>query len=85
MAELVVGGAFLGIGEHVMGFLDLLELLQGFRVVGIAVRVILHRQAAEAFLDVVVARIAGHAQQLVVVFFRHNAKCRGSRGLGIGW
>ncbi len=61
MPELVVGGTLLGVGKHVVGFLDLLELLFGLRVVPVAVRVVLHRQAAEALLDVAVAGVARHA------------------------
>ena len=51
MAELVVGGALLRIRENFIGLLGLLELLFGLVIVGIAVRMQLHRQAAISLLD----------------------------------
>jgi hypothetical protein len=52
MAELIVGGALAGVGQDLVGFLRLLEVLLGLRVVRIAVRMPFHRQAAIGLLQV---------------------------------
>ncbi len=56
VAEAVVGLALLRVGEHLVGLVDLLELrlCAGLRV---AVRVVLHRQAAERALDLVLGGV----------------------------
>ncbi len=46
MAEPVIGGAFLRVRQHGIGFADFLELLFGGLVAGILVRVEFHRQLA---------------------------------------
>jgi len=73
MAVTVVGGALVGIGEHLVGFLRFLEfVLCAFALVlRIAVRMVLHREFAVRFLDRVVFRVAIDAQNLVVVSFGH--------------
>ena len=45
MTKLVVGGAFLGIAEHIVGFFDLIEPILGIDIVAGAVWMELHRQA----------------------------------------
>jgi len=70
---LVIGRAFLAVGEHFVGFLDLLEL--GLGLLGgiplVAVRVVFHRQLAISLLDVLVRSVLGHAQHFVKIAFRH--------------
>ncbi len=56
MAVLVVGRPLAGIGEDLVGLVGLLELVLGFLVARIAVRVVFHRQAAVGLLQV---RLAG--------------------------
>src|SRR5688572_13339203 len=51
VAVLIVDGALLRVGQHLISFLALFEFLFGFRVVGIAVGVKLHRQTAISLLD----------------------------------
>jgi hypothetical protein len=46
MAMLVISGAFLRVAQYFVSFLGFLEMFFGFRVVGIAVGVMLHRQFA---------------------------------------
>ena len=65
----IVGGALLGIAQHLVRFRDLLEFLFGGRLLpgGDAVRVVLHGEATVGLLDVRFARIPRHAQKGVVV------------------
>ena len=58
MAEAVVGGAFVGVGEHGIGFGRFLELLLGFRVAGVAVGVVLHGELAVGAFDLLIAGTA---------------------------
>jgi hypothetical protein len=73
VAILVVGGALLRVGQHLVGFLGLLEAflrrLRGGTLV--AVRVVLHRQLAISLLDLFVGRVLGDAEHLVEVTFCH--------------
>ena len=66
VAEAVVHGALLRIGEHLVRLVDLLELGLGAGFL-VAVRVELHRQLAEGLLQLVGAGAAGHAEHIVVV------------------
>jgi hypothetical protein len=69
VAVLVVGGALLRVGEDLVGFLGLLELLFGLGIVRIAVRMVLHGQLAVGLLDLVVRGVAVDAEDFVVVAF----------------
>ena len=72
VAELVVGGALLRVGQDFVRFLRLLELFLGALVVRIAIRVMLHRELAIGLLDVLFRCVAVEAQHRVVVaFFCH--------------
>src|SRR6195256_4611772 len=68
---LVVGGPLVRVAQHLAGFLRLLEGLLRPPVVGIAVRVILHRQAPVGLLDLGLSRCLGYVQYLVIVALRH--------------
>src|SRR5579863_2911291 len=52
VAELVVRGALLGIGEDLVGFLGFLEVFFRGLVAGVAIRVMLHGEPAVGLLDV---------------------------------
>jgi hypothetical protein len=67
MAVLVVGRPLLRVGEDLVGFLGFLELLLRFRVVRIAVGMVLHGQLAVGLLDLVVRGVAIDAEDFVVV------------------
>ncbi len=56
VAEPIIGRALVGILEDLVGLVDLLEAMLGALVVGIAIRMALHRLLAESSLDVAVAR-----------------------------
>jgi hypothetical protein len=71
MAVLVVDGALVRLAKDFVGFLRFLELLFGFLITRIAVRVIFHGQAPIRLLDVGLGRGAWHVQHLVVVELRH--------------
>src|SRR5690606_39147532 len=57
------------VGQHLVGFLALLERLQRRGVPRVAVRVVLHRAAQVGLLQFVVAGVAGNAEYFVVVAF----------------
>src|SRR5882672_3558438 len=68
-AVLVVDLPLLRIGEHVVGFLQLLEFFFRGLVAGIQVRVILPRQLAKRRANILRRRFARHTQQFVIVSF----------------
>jgi hypothetical protein len=67
LAELVVHLSLLGIGQDLERGAHLLELLLGGLVAGVHVRVVLARQLPVRLLDLVLARAARDAEQLVKV------------------
>jgi hypothetical protein len=73
VAEAVVLGALVRVGQDGVGLRGLLELLLGLGIVGIAVGVVLEREAPVGLLQVLAARAAGDAEHLVVVALRHAA------------
>ena len=87
-AILVVHLPLLGVGEHVIGFLQLLEFLFCGFVAGIQIGVIFARQLAKRCANIFRARLARHSQQFVIILFcsrRHGLRqfrreffCRGT-------
>src|SRR5207244_2240292 len=71
LAELIVLGALVRLGQHVVGFLDLLELLFGLLIAWIQVGVMLARQLPIRFLYVFLGCIPSHPQDLIVIFSVH--------------
>ncbi len=67
VTELVIARTLLGVAEHGVGFAALFEALFGFRIVRIAVGVVLHREFAIRTLDLDVRRGAVNAEDFVVV------------------
>src|SRR2546429_2086280 len=66
---LVVHLPLLGIGENIVGFLQLLEFFfRGF-VAGVQIRVILPRQLAKRRTDISGVGLARHSQQFVIILF----------------
>ncbi len=74
MAKAIIGGALLIVFEDVVSFGEVLELLLGTLVAGIAVGVMLHRELAISPLELVGARRFGDAEDLVKVLFSHDRK-----------
>src|SRR4029078_6956134 len=71
-AEAVVLLALLGVREHVVGLLDLLEALLRLGVARVPVGVQLAGELAVGALDLVVGGAPGNAQHLVEVARRHR-------------
>jgi hypothetical protein len=71
MPELVIGGPFPRVGQGLIGFLDFLEVAFRVRVPGIAVRMILHGEAAVGLLQIGVGSSPLDTEHLVVIAFRH--------------
>ena len=70
-AELVVGGALLGIAQRRVGLGDFLELALALRILG-DVRMVLAREPAIGLLDVGVAGVARDTEHGVVVGVLHG-------------
>src|SRR3990172_620746 len=71
-AQLVVMGAFLWVAEHLVRLVGFLEFfLSGF-IVGVAVGMILKRQFAISFFDLILACPSTHPQNLVIIFVFHK-------------
>ena len=77
LAETVVAGALLVVGEHGVGPRDLLEALGRVRVVGVGVGMQLAGPLAVRLLEVVGRRRPAHAQQFVVVSHGHTPNASG--------
>ena len=73
VAEAVVLGATLGVGEHLVGLRGFLELLLGGRVARIAVGVMLEGDLAVGLLDLLRVGAAIDAEHFVIVAFRRHA------------
>ena len=68
-AKLVVPGALVRVGQHLVGLVQLLEAGLGLLVVGVQVGVALLGLAAVGALDVLVGGVFVNAQHLVIVAF----------------
>jgi len=84
---LVVHLTLLRVGEHVVGFLKLLELFfRGF-VTGIEVGMVFARQLAERRTNILGAGFPRYSQQFVIVLFRcrcHDGAAFGAKLIRIG-
>src|SRR5262249_6936913 len=85
LPHLVVAAALLGIREHLVGLVDLLEARLGLFLAGVHVGVELARQPAVGRLDLFVRGRLGHTEDLVVVLVLDlslsgsNARARATR------
>src|ERR1700688_4790104 len=71
MPELVVDGPLFSVAQDLVRLLGFLEFVFRFRVVGIAVRVVLHGEAAARLLDFRFRRGRAHFKELVIIVLRH--------------
>ena len=71
MAEPVIGGALVAVLEHVVGLVELLELVFALVVTRIAIGMMLHGELAECGLEVGVAGVACNTQDFVIIAFGH--------------
>ena len=67
LAELLIAGPLVGIGEHLIGLAHLLELGLGPRIAGVHIRVVLAGQLAKSPLNGVIVGPAINAQHLEVI------------------
>jgi hypothetical protein len=67
VAVAVVRGALVGIPQDLVGLGRLLELLLGFLVAAVAVRMVLQRELAIGLLDGFAVRAPLHRQNLVII------------------
>src|SRR5262249_8570563 len=79
-AVLVIHLALLGVGENVVGFLQLFEFFFGRFVAGIQVRMVFAGQLPKGGANVFGGRFARHAEEFVVVGFCRRGH-RPSRGV----
>src|SRR5438067_1718130 len=73
VAVAVIGGTLVGVGQCLVGLFGLLEQLFGLGVVGIAIRMVLHREAPIRLFDGLLVGVAIDAQHLVVITLRHRS------------
>ena len=69
----IVRGALVRVGEDFVGFFGFLEVLFRFRIVRIAVRMMLHRELAIRLLDVVFRGVFVDPEHLVIISFCHGS------------
>jgi hypothetical protein len=69
VAELIVGAPLLGVAEHLVGLVDLLEAVGG-AVLVVDIRMVLPGKTAKGLADIVLAGAAIDAQHLVVISLR---------------
>ncbi len=67
--EAIVQRSLLAVGENCVRFRDLLEPFFRVRIVGVAVRMVRHRQLAVSALDFNVSGRAGDTEDLVIIAF----------------
>src|SRR5690606_11341792 len=79
MTELVIGGAFLGIGQHFVGLVGLLEARLCIGVTRIAVRMVLHGHAPVGLLQLLLGRVPLDTQDFVVIPLFHTRLTAQSR------
>ena len=74
VAVLIVGRAFLGVRQHLVGLFGLLELFFGALgcITLVAIGVVLHRELAIGLLDFFFRGVLGNAQDFVIVSFGHG-------------
>ena len=69
VAETVISGAFVSVGENRVGLAAFLELFFRIRIIGIAIRMIGQREFAISAFDFLFGGSAANSQHLVVVAF----------------
>src|SRR6516225_1950130 len=76
MPVLIVSRPLMRVGQHLAGFLRLLEGLLRVPIVGIAIGVIFHGQTTIGLLDLRLGRPLRYVEYLVVVALRHGPSLR---------
>ncbi|MNV69396.1 hypothetical protein D3C71_1623030 [compost metagenome] len=73
MPVLIVGRTLAGIGQYFVGLVGILEQIFRRFIVGIAVRVMLHRQAPVGLFQLRFAGAALDTEHLVIITFSHKS------------
>src|SRR5579859_784909 len=76
--HLVIFFALLGIGEHLIGFIDLFELLLRCGIAWVYIGVKLPCELAIRLLNLLLVRVLVHAEDLIVVFIVNSHMCLSS-------
>ena len=74
VAELVVGGAFVGVLQDIIGFVGFLEFRFRRRIVGIAVGMVFHGKLSIRAFQRRLVRIAVDPQGLIIIRFGHTQR-----------
>ena len=74
VTKLVVSGTFRIVGQNLVSFAGLFELVLGVGVVRVTVGVILHRELAISSLDFLLVRIPGNTENVVIIALGHALK-----------
>ena len=69
MAELVVAGALILVGQYLVGLIGLLEFSLGGLVAGVQIRVVLLGLFPVGLLDLLVRGALGHAEDFIIISF----------------
>ena len=69
MAEAVIGCPLLRVLQHLVGFVDFLELVLAGVIAGVAIRMELHGELAERGLELLFVGALLHAQRFVEISF----------------
>ena len=80
MAIAVVGGAFLGIGENLIGFPDFLKFFLGFFIALMLVGMMLDGEFSVSLFNFLGGDSAANAEHFVIIFFGGHGLGGGGRG-----
>jgi len=72
MAKAIVSCALIGIAQYLVGLAGLFELLFGCSIARIPVRMVLHRLFSVRALQLLIAGLAGDAENFVIICFAHS-------------
>ena len=82
MPEPVVGRTLLRVLENLVGFVDLPEPDLRGGIIGIAVRMVLHRKLAIRLLDGALVGIPSDTEHIIEILFRHDpGSCRSGQAV----
>ena len=72
VTELVVAATFFGVTQYLIRLSSFFELVFGFLIAGVFIRMVLQRHLTIGFLDIAFARTAFNTQYFVIVSLSHD-------------
>ena len=81
MAVTVISRAFLRVFQHVIGFVDGLELFLCLGIPLVFIRVVLHGELAVRLFQLILGGVFGNAKYLVIIVGHRKGLGSGVRGL----